>query len=308
MLKLYPSLLLNHPIFKLEFRRTTWATSPAHFNRRTVKLFLWTIISLSLFWLFGLYNSAKVNDTHVYLTSQSLIMLAMVFSALANVGLDLTCVTRLSSLISGDIQAGRWDVLRLTGLNEREVIAAKHTVALAHVWRGATFVTSVRITSVILFEIHSAFVPYISGTNLGSALHSLQTQPVSAALGLATLAIFFLIFMIEAVWRTQAMTAVGLAISARIHNSSLAILVGVLAIIAVWVAQFLLLGVMSGIGLMLIRFFSGNIWSSDNYVSADAFAISLFISCVLTALTVYTFYTLLRAISLRLALRYAFAD
>ena len=94
------------------------------------------------------------------------------------------------------------------------------------------------------------------------------------------------------------MTALGIAISARVRNPALAILLGFLAIPAVWMTQMVVLGVVSWVMLTSLMF------------AAPVFAslMCLFFYGVVLAMLIYYFYDRLRTWALNDAVNHAFQD
>jgi hypothetical protein len=298
--------MLTHPVFKLELRRVLWAQSAARLQRRTMRAFASVFFALISLWLLYIYNGhVRASAAGAYLTSEFMIGTLLALSLLANAILDSVSLFGVLSSISSEIKAGRWDLLRLTSVSEHEIVAAKHSVAQVRVWRTMTIIASLRITAFALLMLHSTFLPQSTlenSTVLDTVQDFFRNDPIAMLFGLATFALFWLICIVEPLWRMRAMTALGLAISARVQQVTFAGLAGAVAILTVWVIQYLVL--MSVIGTLF--------WLAVQLIQpplmSTAVMALLFCMCLVIAFVVYVFYLRLREWSLRRALRYAFAD
>jgi hypothetical protein len=118
------------------------------------------------------------------------------------------------------------------------------------------------------------------------------------------------VYIVEPLWRIRAFTAMGLAISARIHQPTFATLAGVGALLAVRLLQ---VAVLSMTGCGLLQFVSMLVLEVDPYTlrslldsyTAEELVIDL-LACLMIAFVVYAFYKVLEIISLHRALRLAF--
>jgi hypothetical protein len=193
-------------------------------------------------------------------------------------------------------------MLRLTALREKDILTAKYAVALLRSWPIMQFEMFIRTLgmTVLLFPLVSQFF---------NASH-----PMRDLSGQMTVLIFLLIFgavyAAEPLWRIRAFTAMGLAISARVHDTTLAVLAGLGCLLAVRLVQGAALlmtscGILQFIGMLALEVDPYTLRSLSDIYTVEQILIDL-LACLMIAFLIYAFYKALEIACLHRALRLAF--
>jgi hypothetical protein len=291
---------LRHPVFGLDVRSMKRAWHPSQFVQTSRRLVLIVHLVIIAIWiLLGVLIAGPrtPNEFDMYaISSVNLIAFASIF---LDIILDFICLQGAVKTISGEITAGRWDLLRLTALSESGIVRAKHAGARLRVWRATLIVASVRVTTISLILLGGLIVPFIlygRGPLGDDFFNGLIYQPVATILALVVVAITAVVYVVEPFWRARAMTALGMVLSAYIQSVPMALLAGLGAIFAVWLVQIIIvIALVLGLGIGLGTLFSPLMFGS----SALVVALYLLISCLITAVTIYGFYSLVQTWSLR---------
>jgi hypothetical protein len=280
--------LSQNPLFNLEVRRIRWGVSEKHLWRFSARwLIIVSAIVLPLWLLSALPNPVRtgVND---------FVLLLVIISFLAGLALDYTCMAAALGSINGELSAGRWDLLRLTSLTIPQIIAAKHGAAQLRAWRMMILVMGLRLAIWLVLGIN--FVLLLSQPwGLGMTTVEAFTTLVAALM----LALLFLIFVIEPFWRMRAVTALGVAISARARHSTSGVLAAGGFVAALWLGQgFVVVAVMLAISMTLLPL--GALETAAYQVVFVAPALLV----VVILLTVYGYYSVIQTWGLRRAERW----
>lgn len=140
--------------------------------------------------------------------------------------IDIASLGFSIGLVNREVIANRLDLLRLAVGDESSVVRAKHGVAVVRTWRLAVVWIVMRIMVLLILLIFACLFLYIVWMTEVPVLSAWQP-----ALGWAIVGIFVLPFvLIEPVWRLRLLSALGVAISARVHSRTSS----VLAAIAAW--------------------------------------------------------------------------
>lgn len=282
---------LDHPLFRLERRRVRWGASSTQLRTFTLIASGLVVVLTLVAWLLSVGYTWDGYGPQTWI-GYSLEFLAVAgFAGIAaDVILDLASLAFTLNSIDVPDNPKWWDLLRLAVDRPESVIIAKHTVAQVRAWRVMVIVLSLRACLALVGVIH------LFGTTSGFDGY----LPPSQYLLIPTLVVFGATYVIEPFWRMGAMTALGLRISARVKNTAMAALVGFGAVVAVWIVQAVIMGVI----------LYGTLVAVNNlaYNSEDVAMCGVFFACCATSWIIYAFYRSLRAQSLAIALRYAFAD
>lgn len=292
----------GYPLFQQEVRGIGWLQLPGSFQRQRARIFVFVFALVTFVWWFFTYDTYRFSGrVYAHVTSDSLIAGLLIFTSVGNLLLDIVAMLGAVNSINREVISGRLDLLRLTQIGEAAIINAKHMAGQVRVWRVTLAIVSARITVLFLMIVHIAVLPYWFGRNytiLNSVFDSLRVNPVPTLFFLASFFLVWGIFIAEPLLRMPAMTALGIALSSRVRSSALGLLAGVLAIMAVWLVQGLIVGGMAG---LLLLYMAG----VRDFILAFG---SLFIACGLLAWVVYYFYNRLQIWSLRYALRHTFRE
>ncbi len=302
-----PYVMGRHPIFQYETRRVRWTWSPARLWSYTrAILIVMHLLALAL-WLLLLVVWRVAAPTDFFFTSDIIsisitiinFMLGLVF--LASPVLDFVSLQVALNSINGEQLAGRWDLLRLTALTEHGIVRAKLAGLWLRTWRLTSAVVGARLALIMLGGLVIFVVPYLAqGYNeaVEEIVFGLTTDPISIVLVAVIIVITLMVYVVEPFWRMQSMTALGMVLSAYIPNLPLAMLGAVGAMFAVWLLQAIIvvalvwvLGTLGSLAILAPFFYY-----TDTIFPLFAY---LLFCCIVSAITVYGFYYLLRSWSLR---------
>ncbi|MEP7288718.1 MAG: hypothetical protein ABI947_23445 [Chloroflexota bacterium] len=195
--------------------------------------------------------------------------LSLIVSLLADVYYTMITVNSINS----QIESGQWDLLRLTTLHEQDILAAKYSTAQLRGWRimqwDRAFQTVPALINV-LWAFSSGFI-------------------YSEFYLIFPLSTFIMGFWVP-LWRMRAVTALNLAVSSKVHNTTFGALAGLAGVFVLRIALVAIMPI-----LFYLRF-SLRLNPQDSF-----YAITL-----LSGLITYGLYSVVKAGSLRYALRAAF--
>jgi len=303
----YSDNMLRHPLFRQEVRRVRWGFSESRIRIYGMRVFAVVCTAIFAVWLLlslafsnpppYSYNQTSTAWWFVYGSSPQTFVL-LIFAAIGvNLILDFASTLSAVSSISGEIVAGRWDLLRLTALREEGIVNAKHAAAQVRAWRVMAVTVSSRLSIILLGAFVFPFVPLImlGDSSFFSGLgETFMRDPFGTLFAFAILITTLIIYVVEPYWRMRAMTALGMVISSYVLNAPLAMLASLGAIFAVWLAQAVILAMLVfGLGFLL----SPTIFL---YSASSTFGfLYILIAAGVTAATIYGFYTLVQNWSLR---------
>lgn len=133
--------------------------------------------------------------------------------------------------ISEQITSGQWDLLRLTHAAMIDIIEAKFAVAQLRAWKVMILDMTLRIVMAEMVVLAFAVSVFRSGTGYYGTFNFYGIWY------LLCVAAFAMAYIYEPMWRMRAITALGMAISARAHNVAFAFLRMFFLIIAVHITQ-----------------------------------------------------------------------
>ncbi len=296
----------HHPLFVRDVRRMPWGESEDLLKRSSLRLFLAVqAVSVGVWLLVAglMYLALADYDRNLYRFATSVVLqadlLIMVATILAGLVLDVMSMRAALNSISGEVLAGRWDLIRLTALHENGVVRAKHSIAQLHTWRPTLIMVAVRFAMIWIYVLAYFFAPGIllrDAAQMTSRLSMFVYAPVESLLVLLISAFTAAIYILEPLWRMKAMTALGLTISSYILNGPLAMLASMGAIFAVWLAQLIIFASLTVVfGVFAPLFFFS---STVTFLYVYSLGVSL-----INGLTIYGFYILLQEWSLRRVMR-----
>ncbi len=300
----YALITRSNPAFDYDVQRLR-KPRMARLTRRDVRAILGFSAIVLVFWLCGggaIFPQRTAGISSLYLISGSIAIMVLIASVGAMILADLSYVLSTANAISPHITSGQWDLLRLTALRETDILTAKYAAALVRSWTTMKFEMIIRTLGMVLllFPLVSQLVyPYRA-----------TREPSGLVMTLIFVLIFGTVYIVEPLWRVRAFTAMGLAISARVHQPTFATLAGVGALLTVRLLQ---VAVLSITGCGLLQFISMLVLEVDPYTlrslldsyTAEELVIDL-LACLMIAFVVYAFYKVLEIVSLQRALRLAF--
>lgn len=238
----------HNPLFKVEIRRVAGMQNPQQmlsYSRWVFGIILAGTLALWLLSIYGAWDRLSVRnyyDYRVYNASNQVLLWVFVISLLSNFLLDMRCMIAGLGSISTEIISGRWDLLRLTLLRMEYMVEAKHAVAQVRSWRWMVIIVSLRATSIILVLLQAFVLPLILGAGFSSYAFSSLFTPFNLYIFVG-IGILAAVWIVEPYLRMRALTALSLALSARIHNLTYAFLAAFVAIVLVWISQIIIIAV-----------------------------------------------------------------
>jgi len=295
----------QEPLFKYAIRRIRWGETVRQLRRYNLRAVLIVHALVVGLWLLGLITSGGYPPTYGYYTPGYYIYIQGVNTAnwllLGTIGLDIildfACLVFAINSIGGEISAGRWDLLRMTPLPEERIVEAKHGIAQVRAWRVMAVVLFARVATVMLILFNTFVLPPVLGVS-GPLADIFRYEFFNPLLVLITAVIFLAVYVIEPVWRMRALTAVGVAISARVHSLVFALLAAFAAIVAIWINQALIIGI---IGWITIRI-------ATIIPDASIYMCAVLPACIGTAFIVRSYYTSLAGWALGYATRRVYQE
>lgn len=241
-------------------------------------------------------------DERSVILSASQQVIGWLFLVSIGLGLVLDVASVLASVntINRERENGHWSLIRLTNLNRLTVMQAKHALAQESTVRVLVLVINLRIALVVLFGLFSVFVelPFEQQTNLELFQQALAEDRAETLFGIATLFVFLSIYIVEPIWRMQAVTAIGTAISARIANATQSLLGGLASIAFMWISQGMLI-----MAFLTLLFIVGRRVSVPNPIMGWVVTLSI---VGLIGILIFAYYRLVAGWGLRRAVRAGF--
>jgi hypothetical protein len=298
----------GHPLFKYAVRRIRWAGTVDQLRRYNLRAALVVVGLVVGLWLLHSYYqlamysqinpgySANPNTESSLVIPQSgyFIIWLMVGTVGMNFILDFAGYIFSLNSIGGEINAGRWELLRMTPIVEGRIVAAKHSLAQVRTWRVMAVVLYARIAAVLLILLHVFLLPVLIGGG-PDIFGGFRYDFFNSFVALVTVIIFLAIYCIEPLWRMRAVTALGIAISTRVYAVVFAFLTAFAALVVTWISQVAILGI---IGWLTVQFASGFYFT--------LFMCGVLASCIGTAYVVRAYYRALEGWALGYAIRHAF--
>jgi hypothetical protein len=230
-LDLFRQPIAAHPLFRVEARRTRWAATSDGYRHAVVRSWLTGCACVLVIWIIGTLTLQAAFSRYV---DESFVLMALlVVSLLGGFWLDLASLTVSVNAVSSDLTSGRWDLIRLTALNDHGLVAAKHAGSQLRVWRRLLWLVGMRtaLAGILL----GTFL--IERTGLSMRSGAASSFALSAGFGFA----FAGLYLLEPFWRVRGMTAFGLFISTRERRSNSALLSAFLGLLALWFLQAIIL-------------------------------------------------------------------
>ena len=294
----------KHPLYRLEMRRRRKEEPLEIAIKRNLMRVSILCGALVGFWLFICLNRAyqfytreeKIPDT-IFTAGDAVLVWLLIIGIGANLGLDFGAVLVSVEKINQERTTGHWQLLSLTHFWQAEIIAIKHTVAQTQVLPVALLIVGVRIAAVLM-----VFIRMVGGYLLIEGFPRLEMLPcLTLFFPLLLLLLYLAIrlavaYCVEPLWRLRAVTAIGVAISARVQGAALSLLAGLGAVALLWFCQGVVLVILEQIFVSSLN----NNWSQFYGVFG-----CLGIPAVLG---IYLYYNFLRVWGLRRAAQDAFRE
>jgi hypothetical protein len=285
--------LNNNPLFALEVRRVRRGESAKSLIDYSLLIVAVICASGLLLWLFlalssgGSRQSATLSDYFLILFG---------FSLLATLTLDYVAMTSSIGSISSEITAGRWDLLRLTAMESKAIVAAKYGAAQVRAWRTMVLIVGLRIAVVLMAGITTVML-VVSELRRFMSFDIPLPAMIMLLIAAAACAVFYIV---EPFWRMLTVTAMGLAVSARVGHAASSVVFGVGALAAFWLAQsFVAFALLLIVGIIIAPLASVEVLLVQGVICSPL----LFLGVV--GVTIYGFYSVVHSWGLRRALNFA---
>jgi hypothetical protein len=315
--------ILASPLYLKEAPRTGYGLTARALRRYSLKwVFIMAAITLSV-WIIGSLLSRPVDDKFRpsgTVATFDLFLLIMIVSIVAGGLLDFRAVQAALNSIDSEANPAWWDLLRLTMLREDGIMRAKHASAQMRVWRLTMMIVGLRVGSVLTLALHILGMWAFQGENpfYEWMPYSLSERPLEFVVMASLLILIFALtataYVIEPLWRLRALSALGLSISAFTRGGVFAVLIGLMAVFAVWITQLMVLAALligSSFVMLPLSMAATSVTSSGRVVYPLGLlpvAIIMLVYTLIAAVSVYGFYQLIQTWSLRRVIHRVFRD
>lgn len=287
----------DHPVLAREARRIPWLNGRTLLNASLRSIMVTVVVSIVLFcgWMLiqRLQPGFYLYPRWFYNAVQGAMVLLALASVIATLPLDYVSMTTALNSINGEMQAGTWDLLRLTSVREGELVLAKHAGAQLRAWRVTMRVVGLRAAAGVLGLLTVFLERDLRGV-FGYSPRGLGDELLYILFSIVPILALFMIFILEPIWRMRAVTALGLAVSARSSDGSGSALLAVGTLMAFWLAQLIL----APAALMAIWVLGISTLMLGTYVTCAPATM-----VIVGFATIAGFYTVLRNWGLRLVAR-----
>lgn len=291
-----------HPLFGVDAKRVRWGRSAGFFRRASLIRMVAAALVTAIVWAgvgFPLETLSRQDPLRYgYMDVYDIYLIMLGLSLLSGGLLDFSCLAASVGAISREISTGRWDLLRLTALNDSGLVHAKHAAAQARAWPRLMVIIGVRVALAVIGMVmvvgrQAETLNTIASVDFASERYVAMATTIVFTGLLATL------YVIEPFWRVQAMTAFGVFISVRERHAPSALLSAFFGTLGIWLLQSIVFGaVLMGSGFLITFAVFQLSFSSALYfaICYNGVMICVFISAI------YGFYHLIERWSLRRAL------
>src|SRR5258708_7322678 len=196
-----------NPVFERELRRVRWFQGIGSVSRcRLLTFAIYAVV------LAGVILARFPLDFVFYRTGRffALRMLPN-FTLGMTIVADVYYVFMAVNSINREVQSGEWGLLKLTPIREQEILDAKYSIAQLRAW------------PVMIFDRLFQLIPLLTLT----VFRPIDRPDVLLLYVLPSVLLGWLAPM----WRMRALTAAGLSVSARVHNTASAMLGGLAVVL-----------------------------------------------------------------------------
>lgn len=300
MISLFPTLnpqsraIAEHPLYKIEYRQLRWAATLPRFRAVSIRSVVVSVLFILGVWVFFSWllnsqiNSSGLVYTSIWGSEIYLVLLALTF--FIGIVLDFMCMSASVDSINSDVASGRWDLLRLTALNEQGILTAKHAVSQLRCWRTVLVMFGLRL-GVAIITLIFLVLPYLNNVSVDGYFF----------VTLFIVGLMLAVYVLEPFWRARALTAVGIFVSSLNRSTSATFLTAFFSLFIVWLLQSAVIGAaMFGITWIALGLAS----ASSGYMASFLFSLcftGVWLAILCSA--IYGFYHLLEQWALRRTLK-----
>lgn len=303
------------PLFDLERRKLKWASTRAKAKKSLLWIAIPPIIALIVLWFVFIYRDSL---EYYYYGEWVLIYMYVIFigsMTLLSGLLDFASMVVTFSSMRDEQVFNRLDLLALATEKEH-ITRSKHAFAKLRIARFLVFNLAVRVAVLLMLGLAIIFGGYFLGywdTLLEpwhEFVYNIREYPLGAmAFGIGG-TLVFAFYLFEPIWRVNAITAMGIALSARIKSIALLAPMAFFVLGLMWTLQAL---VLAGFGVAMIwtmqRFNDWYYnWQRMNYpdyprpdfvndLQSWFFSAGLFLALLLFIFVINRFYRILKGIA-----------
>ncbi|MBN8638254.1 MAG: hypothetical protein J0M07_23280 [Anaerolineae bacterium] len=281
----------DNPLFRSQARLIKWGDSWMRLHNQTLYwalpvalLIFGTWLVFMLFLRYVAYSPNSFPQHWLLLYSQNFWLAATGASLLTVLAVDFRSIAAGVPVISEEIVSGRYELIRLTSISPVDVIVAKYAVARVRAWRTTARLMWARALLAVFGLVLIAWQWFTTG--VGSTVFDLLYAGAALVVGTCGA----VVFVLEPYWRMKALTALGVAISARALSGVSAPLASGLALLAFWWLELVL------IVTLALLFSTASLW-----MLASQLAVLVCMPVVIAGFgaVIYGFYSGIQHASLR---------
>lgn len=224
----------THPLVVFEGRHQQ--PTEATLKQRTRRWLVGGISVATILWLLAMLF-------WVYEVAWGLVGTAFVISLIDKLWMDFGVIFVGLNSVKGDYDNNRWDQIRVTTVDVRQVVLAKHAIAQVRGWRLMLAVMTLRFTVVMLAALLVFATPLIYPDRVFNLYH--PDPPLSPVETLFLLSFFVMIainagvYIVEPRWRLRALAAGSLAVSSQLLAGGVEMFAAASVVLILWLLQML---------------------------------------------------------------------
>lgn len=305
----------DFPLFDLERRKLKWASTRAKAKKSLLWIAIPPIITLIVLWFIFIYrDSLEYRSYGNWVIVYMYVIFVGTLTLLSGL-LDFASMVVTFSSMRNEQVFNRLDLLALATEKEN-ITRSKHAFAKLRIARFLVFNLAVRLAVLLMLGLAFILGNYFFNYSLSwsemwqNLVYDIREYPLGAmGIGIGgTLVLAF--YLIEPIWRVNAITAMGIALSARIKSIALLAPMAFFVLALMWILQALIIaGFGFGIAWTSERFYNWYWdWRQTNYPDYprpdfvnsldDWFAFTgLFLALILFIFVANRFYRILKGIA-----------
>lgn len=241
-------------LFHFERQMIPWArTTFSVVSRISLMIFaaVFLFVISYVYYVWRYMDEPDAQQSFSFLTSAVFLSLTV-----APMLLDFAVLVAASANIGSDKVFYRWDLMRLA-LEPKEIVQAKYQALRLRPSRMLAFNITMRAVLVLLIFVWLAWGGLYEppGPTYLDVRTAISEEPTLYLTILASIIVLFSLYIVEPLWRSRAMVALGLWISGYVQEILVGVAITTLAWASYWIGLFTFLGVSSaaflGVGALL---------------------------------------------------------
>jgi hypothetical protein len=317
----------DNPVFNFELRRIKRLATPGRLWLYSAVVQFVPVLLIALLYFLALrsfisspgtpsnslvYNYANAYYYHFERQFSSWALLLMLLNAVLFISGSIYAMAVSIHSINHQVSSGHWEMLRLTPLSNEDILEAKEATVHIRAWRVMNLEVAARLALITLLLCFMIFPVrlLLNGEGLfgetsmwQNIVHSFQISPWQTGATLLLSVVALIVFVLEPRWRMRTLSAIGLALSSRVQNLSMASVAGFFGLVGFHFTQVLLtVAFVWGVnGLIMMAYRNRDFGSGYETITLIQFtAIFMYIGLM------FLHYRLTEMWSRGLALRHAF--